>query len=288
MAVLASEHRSRRELLLVEARNVGEGRAERFLRISVESLDHSFGRLLEHLEHLGVDVVELGKDSHGRGLDNLLRLGNANSVELYSGLALDHLNQTTRFAHEERNARSRSTSSSSTSRPVNVGLSFFGGLQLDNQVDVGDVETARGDISGDQNAEFAFFEALHGDFTLVLGNVSVHDLNVKLDLLGKKQRVSISFRLREHNRLALLSVNHKQVTQRLKAILKGTVDGQMLHISCSFVLQVHRKIHDSYFALHVSLGHIAHPSGDRSGKQAYLKISTALPTRFSKDLSKSS
>ena len=117
---------------------------------------------------------------------------------------------------------------------MDVGLSFFGGFQLDNQVDVGDVKTARGDVSGDQNAEFALFEPLHGDFALVLGNVSVHHLNVELDLLGEKQRVGIGLRLREHNRLALLPVDHKQVAQSLKAILEGTVDGQMLTSSRVF------------------------------------------------------
>ena len=66
---------------------------------------------------------------------------------------------------------------------MNVGLRFLGRLNLDDQVNIWDVKTARGDICGDKDAELAFFEALHSDFTLVLSDVTVHDLDVLLNLV---------------------------------------------------------------------------------------------------------
>ena len=67
---------------------------------------------------------------------------------------------------------------------MDVGLSLLGWLDLDDQVNVGDVETTGSNISGDEDSKFAFLEALHRDFTLVLGNVTVHDLDVLLDFVG--------------------------------------------------------------------------------------------------------
>lgn len=90
---------------------------------------------------------------------------------------------------------------------MNVGLSLLGWLDLDDQVNVGDVETTGSYISGDEDSEFAFLEALHGDFTLVLGNVAVHDLDVLLDFVGEEQGVCIGLRLGEHNDFATLAVD---------------------------------------------------------------------------------
>jgi hypothetical protein len=66
---------------------------------------------------------------------------------------------------------------------MNVGLCFFGWLDLNDQVDIWNVQTSGSDISSTKYSELALLESLHGHFTLVLSNVSMHDFNVLLDLV---------------------------------------------------------------------------------------------------------
>ena len=96
---------------------------------------------------------------------------------------------------------------------MNVCFRLLGWLQLDYEVDVGDVKTSRCDISGNQNAEFAFLEALHCHFSLILGNISVHNLNILLDFIREQERVGICFRLREHNDFSTFAINNKNISQ---------------------------------------------------------------------------
>ena len=67
---------------------------------------------------------------------------------------------------------------------MNISLRLLGRFDLDDKVDAGNIETTGSDISGNQHAEFLLLKALKGDFSLVLRNITVHDLDVFLDLLS--------------------------------------------------------------------------------------------------------
>ena len=66
---------------------------------------------------------------------------------------------------------------------MNVCFSIFWRLDLDYQIDVLDVETARGHIGCNKNLEFSFFESLHCYLSLVLSNISMHHFDVLLYLI---------------------------------------------------------------------------------------------------------
>lgn len=66
---------------------------------------------------------------------------------------------------------------------MDVSLGVLWWLNLNNEVDRRDVETAGSDIGSDKNGELLLFEALEGDLSLVLCDVTVHHFNVSLDLL---------------------------------------------------------------------------------------------------------
>ena len=66
---------------------------------------------------------------------------------------------------------------------MNVDLGVEGALVVDHVLYVRDVKTTRRDVSCDQDSELAFLEALHRDFTLILCDITMHDLNVLLDLV---------------------------------------------------------------------------------------------------------
>ena len=60
--------------------------------------------------------------------------------------------------------------------PVHEGLGVVGELVVHDEVDVGDVEAARGDVGGDEDAEAIVAEALEGALALRLRDVTVEYL----------------------------------------------------------------------------------------------------------------
>ena len=81
-------------------------------------------------------------DVHGTGLDDVLRLWHTNSLQLNTRLLLNCLDQHLGLRSVESNASSASTSSCRTSASMNICLSFLGRLDLNDEVDVGDVKAS--------------------------------------------------------------------------------------------------------------------------------------------------
>ena len=67
---------------------------------------------------------------------------------------------------------------------MNISFCVFRWLNLYDKIHAGDIKTTRCNISSDQYAKFLFFKALKGDLTLVLSNITVHNLNVFLNLFA--------------------------------------------------------------------------------------------------------
>ena len=74
---------------------------------------------------------------------------------------------------------------------MDVGLGIFGWFQLNDQLDVGNVQPSRSDVSGDEDLELLLFESLHGYLSLVLGDVSVHGFDVLRDLVRKQKGIGV-------------------------------------------------------------------------------------------------
>jgi len=66
---------------------------------------------------------------------------------------------------------------------MDVRLGVLGRLNLNDKVDRGDVQTARGNIGGDEHVELLLLESLEGNLSLVLSDVAVHDLDIFLDFV---------------------------------------------------------------------------------------------------------
>ena len=65
---------------------------------------------------------------------------------------------------------------------MDISLSVLGRLNLDDQVDTRDVKTASSNVCGHQNAKLLLLKALQGDFSLVLGDVTMHHFDILFDL----------------------------------------------------------------------------------------------------------
>ena len=61
---------------------------------------------------------------------------------------------------------------------MDVCLSVFRRLNLDDKVHTWDVKASRSDVGGNQNAKFLLFKAFECDFSLVLSDVTMHYFNV--------------------------------------------------------------------------------------------------------------
>ena len=185
-----------------------------------------------------MNILQVFADVHSTGLDHVLGLRHTNSLELDASLRLDLLDEHFRLARVESDASTAGTCTSSSSTSVDVGLSLLGWLNLDDQVHIGNVKSTGSDISGDQDTEFSFLEALHGYFTLILRNVTMHHFNVLLDLIRQKKRVGIGLCLREDNDLSSLSVHYENIGECRQTVLEGALDSQMLHITGRLVLEI--------------------------------------------------
>ena len=247
---------------LVVTRDVGEGRAESLLGVASVLGDQGCGCLFEEREHGIVDLLKVGADVHSAGLDDVLGLRHTDSLELDSSLLLNLLNEHLGLTSVEGDTGSTGTGSGCTTRPMDVGLGLLRGLDLDDQVDVGDVEASGSDISGDEHSEFAFLEALHRDLTLVLGDVTMHDLDVLLDLVGEQEGVGIGLGLGEDDHLASLAVDNEDVSEGRESILVGALNGQVRHVTSRLVLQLHGQVDDTYTLLHMGCGNVSDPPRD--------------------------
>ena len=124
----------------------------------------------------------------------MIRLRHANFLELNSSFVLNHLDEHLLFHRVESDASTRTASSGGSSRSVDVCFGVLGRLHLDNQVDAGDVKTTGSDVSGYQHVELLLLKSLKSDLSLVLSNITVHDLNVFLDLVRKQKLICLLLR----------------------------------------------------------------------------------------------
>jgi len=120
--------------------------------------------------------------THATGFDYLFRLGNANFLHYDTRFTFDHLQLLFLLKSVKGNTGARSSRSGGSTRSVNVGLSIFWWLNLDNQVYGGYVETARSNISGNKNLEFLVFKSFECYFSLILSNISMHNFDLVLNL----------------------------------------------------------------------------------------------------------
>lgn len=110
-------------------------------------------------------------------------LRDANQREVDTGGSLDAVDLHLLLHGPERDTRAGLAGARCPARSVDVRLRVFWWLDLDNQVDVGDVKSSACDISRNEDRKLLLLESFEGHLPLVLCNISVHDFNVLADLL---------------------------------------------------------------------------------------------------------
>lgn len=105
-------------------------------------------------------LVKVFADIHRTGLDHILCLWHSDAFERNAGLGFNLLDEHLGLGRVERDTGSRGPCSRSPATSVDVSLRLLRWLNLDDEVDIGYVDTSRGDICSDEDLEFAVLEAL--------------------------------------------------------------------------------------------------------------------------------
>lgn len=93
------------------------------------------------------------------------------------------------------NANSTFTSSSCSTRSMDIGINFFWGLKLHNQIDFGEIQSSCSNISSNETFKFSLFEGLEGNFSLLLGDVSMQNLGFLLQISFKQNFIGLPLSL---------------------------------------------------------------------------------------------
>lgn len=157
------------------------------MRVSSFLIDQSLCSLVEEWKNIIVYLRKVLADIHRACFYDIFGLRYSYPLKFDARLIFNRLDQHLRFCRVERDTGSTGTSSRSSTTSVDVSLCLLRWLNLNHEVDVGNVKATRCNISGDENAEFALLESLHRDFALVLSNIAMHDLNILLDFIRKQK-----------------------------------------------------------------------------------------------------
>lgn len=149
---------------------------------------------------------------------------------------------------------------------MNVSLSVFWRLNLDDKVNVWDVEASGGDIGGHEDLELAFLEPLDRHLSLILRYVAMHYFHLLFDFLGQNQLVCILLRLREYDCLGVSSIADKYVSKSCHSIVEGTLYRQVINLPSCLVFEVLSEVHDLESSPHILSCDISYP-GWNSGRE---------------------
>ena len=91
----------------------------------------------------------------------------------------------------------------------------------------------------------------------------MHDLNILLNFVGQNKRVGICLGLGKDNSFTLATVAREDISEGTQTILEGTTDCQVSHGGGRLVLEVLAQIDDPHGLLHMLVGDILDPAGNR-------------------------
>lgn len=151
---------------------------------------------------LGFAVVDCSWLGFFSCFSNLVFCWDFNSLNLNSSKVLSFGEMLFVVRVVECNAEARSTCSCCSASSVDVGFSFLWWLDLHNKVNLRDIKSSGCNVSGYKDLELSVLESLDCDLTLILGDTTMHYLDVVVNGFGPHELVSVIFRLCKHNDLS--------------------------------------------------------------------------------------
>jgi len=166
--------------------------------VSSKLLSSSFSIGLELFDHDGIDSMKSSNGSRCIGIHGIVGALDSNSLEFDGQLLFKLRNETFFVLVVQKNTGSFLSSSSGSSRSVNVLFEGIG-AELKDQIDIGDIDTSSSDISGNHHCKLVVSKGLHGSFSLGLCDVSVNGGSSSSNAGQSADHVTISLGFCEDN-----------------------------------------------------------------------------------------
>ena len=150
---LSTEHGPLIHVFLVAARDEGKSLKEGLAVVAIALSEELIGSGIEQAEHAVLDSAELTDRSLRGRLDDVTGLRHTDLRESEAGLSLNLLNEGLLLHVPEGDASSLLTGSGGSTGAMDISFDILWGLDLDDQVDVGNVETARCNIGRNEHLD---------------------------------------------------------------------------------------------------------------------------------------
>lgn len=281
---LSTEHGPLIHVFLVAARDEGKSLKEGLAVVAIALSEELIGSGIEQAEHAVLDSAELTDRSLRGRLDDVTGLRHTDLRESEAGLSLNLLNEGLLLHVPEGDASSLLTGSGGSTGAMDISFDILWGLDLDDQVDVGNVETARCNIGRNEHLELLLLESLESDLTLSLSNIAMHDLEILLDLVGEDQLVGLCLGLTEDNSLAETTVDNENISESLHPVVVRAVDGNVFNVLLRLVLKILCKINSLPVRSQIGIGKVLNPWRSGGREQKELRHLGALLLNCSEDL----
>jgi hypothetical protein len=82
------------------------------------------------------------------------------------------------------------------------------------------------------------FKSFKSNFSLVLGNISMHHFNLIVDLVRQEERVSFYLCGAEDDGLSKTSVDQKNISQCLHPVVERTIDRNVIDILLGSIFKI--------------------------------------------------
>jgi len=154
---------------------------------------------------------------------------------------------------------------------MDIGIHILGRGKLDDEIDFGDIETSGSNVGSDQTLELTSSESLESDFSLLLGDITMKDLALLLDVGLQHDFVGLLLGFCEDNGSAMLtSVSQNYITNGAISTEVGAVNSQMSDGSGG--LEILDEVDLLVVGSHVLLDDFVDPFGDSSREEQALKL----------------
>lgn len=185
----------------------------------------------------------------------------------------------------ERQTDSLSSRTACPSRSMDVGFDVLRRLQLDHQVNLGDVEAARSYVRSYDTSNTTLLEVFEDVLASALRNVPVENFRSLAQRSPRANIVGFSLGLRENNRAAVLpAVIVDHVGNSGFAIAVRTADCQVLDALGRLQFAVLHEVDEFAVIGQVFLRQVVHPARNGRRKQQVLGLSVGVLAHILEDL----
>lgn len=167
----------------------------------------------------------------------------------------------------ESDACSSLSSSSRSTSSMDVSLSIFWWLALNDQVNIWNIKSSGSNISGNEYTEFVLFESSESNFSLILSNISVHNFYLTSNFLGEQETVGLNFGGAKDDTLSKSSVNNKHIGKGLHSVVVRAADRDMVDILLCFSFEIFCEIDDFPSWVEIVTSQTGDPRRNGSWKQ---------------------